>query len=304
MIDIGRAFKAPFEDKNWLSKTLLGLLWGLLIVTAPAVSGAQLEYIRGVSKGDERLPEWDDFGTKWVEGFMVLLAGLIYFLPVFIIGALLIVPAIVAAVFGGDASGAMGGLFAGTFCLFWIAAIVYSVVVSVLFSAAMTNYAIRRSFGAFFDFGGIMDLVRGNTGYFTAWLYTVLIAFVGSMAASVLASTGVGAILSTGITYLVAMISGHVLGQWATRAFALESYTPPPTGYQAPAPPAPPAPPASFVAPPPSPAIDAPVKEPQAIDAPVVETPPAAAPVEPPAETAPDAGSQPEVADDTQEPPS
>ena len=36
-IDLGRAFKAPFEDKEWVKKTLLGWLWMLLIVTSPAV---------------------------------------------------------------------------------------------------------------------------------------------------------------------------------------------------------------------------------------------------------------------------
>jgi hypothetical protein len=40
-IDLGRAFKAPFEDKEWVVKTLLGFLWGLLVVTIPAVIGAE-----------------------------------------------------------------------------------------------------------------------------------------------------------------------------------------------------------------------------------------------------------------------
>lgn len=295
MIDIGRAFKAPFEDENWLTKTLLGLLWGLLVVTAPAVSGAQLEYIRGVSRGDEQLPEWDNFGAKWVEGFMVMLAGLVYFLPVAIIGALLVVPAIVAWGFGGDGSGALIGLFTGTFCLFWIVALVYGVAVSVLFSAAMTNYAMKRSFGAFFDLGGIMGLVRGNTGYFTAWIYTILIGFAGSVVASVLAGTGVGALVSTGVTYLVMIMSGHVLGQWASNAFAAVPYTASPAGY--PAPPAPPlTPPASFVTPPPPPSLSTPEGEPPAIEAKDSEAPAA--------EQVPSASDAPaEDAGDSQVPP-
>ena len=54
---------------------------------------------------------------------------------------------------------------------------------------------MKRSFGAFFDFGDIIGLVRGGTGYFTAWLYTILIGFAGSVVASVLPGTGVGALV-------------------------------------------------------------------------------------------------------------
>lgn len=56
-IDLGRAFKAPFNDEKWVNKTLMGFLWGLLVVTSPAVIGAMLDYIKGVSAGREDLPE-------------------------------------------------------------------------------------------------------------------------------------------------------------------------------------------------------------------------------------------------------
>ena len=246
MIDIGRALKAPFEDSDWVSKTLLGFLFGLLGFTAPAVYGAQLDYISGVANGDESLPSWNDFGRKWVEGFMVFLAGLLYFLPVVILGFVFVVPPIIALVNANGEGGALGAVLGGGLCLFWVAALIYSIVVSVFFSAAMTNYAMRRSFGAFFDFGGILALVRGGTGYLTAWLYTVLTAFVGSAIVSALSATGIGAVLAPAIAYLVAMITGHVLGQWARQAFGVQTMVASPSvspGYTQ-APPAPPAPPA------------------------------------------------------------
>jgi len=246
MIDIGRAFKAPFEDTDWVSKTLLGFLWGLLGVTAPAVYGAQLDYISGVASGDERLPDWSDFGRKWVEGFMVFLAGLLYFLPVVVLGFVFVVPPIIALVSANDDSGALGAVLGGGLCIFWVIALMYSIVISVFFAAAMTNYAMRRNFGSFFDFAGIMALVRGGTGYFTAWLYTILIAFVGSAIVSVLSATGIGAVLAPAVAYLVAMISGHVLGQWARQAFGVQTIvasTAGPSGYPQASPPVPPAPP-------------------------------------------------------------
>jgi hypothetical protein len=177
-IDLGRSFKAFFADKDWITKTLLGFVWGILVVTAPAVTGAQLEYIRGVSRGNEDLPDWSDFGSKWVAGLLVFVAGFIYFLPVVVLGAILVVPSAIAAIAGGD-SDVVGALFGGSWCVFLPLAIVYSVAVSVLFSAAMTNYAMKGTFGALFEFGAILEKVRGGSGYFTAWLFTIVIAFIG-----------------------------------------------------------------------------------------------------------------------------
>ena len=96
-VDIARAFKAPFEDPEWVKKTLLGWVWFMLIVTIPAVYGAVIEYVGSVARGDERLPEWNDFGGKWVKGFLAGVAAFIYFLPVVVIGALLVVPVAISA---------------------------------------------------------------------------------------------------------------------------------------------------------------------------------------------------------------
>lgn len=110
-IDIGRAVKAPFNDQNWISKTLLGFLWLLLGVTAPAVYGAQIEYVRGVAEGREDLPTWDDFGGKWIKGFLLAIAYFIYLLPIWILAFVLLLPGIVAAASSGGDYGA--GLSAG-----------------------------------------------------------------------------------------------------------------------------------------------------------------------------------------------
>ncbi len=108
-IDLGRAFKAPFADTDWVKKTLLGWLWMLLGVTSPAVYGAQLEYIKSVSEGREDLPDWSDFGTKWVKGFLLLVAGFIYFLPVIVLGFIFAIPVVIAARLGQQRARGTGG---------------------------------------------------------------------------------------------------------------------------------------------------------------------------------------------------
>ena len=85
-IDLGRAFKAPFADKDWVKKTLLGAVFGFpfFFFLLPAVSGAMLDYIQSVSQGREELPEWTDFGTKWVHGLLLTIAYFIYLLPIWV----------------------------------------------------------------------------------------------------------------------------------------------------------------------------------------------------------------------------
>ena len=99
---------------------------------------------------------------------MVFLAGFIYFLPVWVLGIIFLVPTFIAAGANSDALGAMAG---GGLCLFWLIAIVYSIAVAILFYAAMVNYAMNGDFGAFFRFGEIIERVRTQPGYWTAFLY-------------------------------------------------------------------------------------------------------------------------------------
>lgn len=278
MIDFGRALKAPFNDPDWISKTLLSFVWGLLgVIFFPLLAvftGVQLEYIRRVSRGDERLPEWSNFGKSWTEGLVVWVAGFLYFLPVFALGAMALGPSIIAAI--REQERLAGGLFAGSVCMFILVAVVYSIVVSIFYEAALVNYAMRGGFGSLFAIGEILGRVRGNSGYWAAWAYTVVISFGVSAVTSILSGTVVGVILYPAAFYLGTMMTGHVLGQWARQAYVGTT----PTGFapsvlrtddanssgwdtarpthSAPVPPAIPTPPPPVSPPPPPPSRDLP----------------------------------------------
>ena len=307
-VDFGRALKAPFDDQSWLGKTAMGFLWIILGITTPAVYGAQLEYIMRVANGNEALPEWDDFGGKWVKGFMISLAGGIYFLPIVILGAIMVVPGIISMAVSDGNSG--GGLFGGGMCLFFLIAIVYGVAVSILYYAAIVHYAVKGNFGAFFQFGEIMAHVKDGTGYFAAWMWSIVVGFIVSAGMSVLSATGIGAILYPAAMYLMVMITAHLFGQWAAKSYGFPGfgaaaaahptpgapggYAPAPPAYTPPAPPAPPAyappaPPAPPVAAPPAyaPPAQQPAAAPPAPPAPPAYTPPAPPVAAPPAAAPP-----------------
>lgn len=221
MIDLARALKAPFDDADWISKTLLSLVWGMLgIFFFPLLAvftGLEIEYLRRVSRGDERVPDWSGFGRKWLEGLTVWAAGVLYFLPVLALAGVLVVPAIIAA--AADGLDISGVVVAGNSCLFLLLATIYSLIVSILFQAAVANYAVRERFSALFDVAEIVRLVRGGTGYWTAWLYGILIGFGMSAVTSILGGTVIGAMLYPAAVYLGTLMTAHVLGQWARVAF-------------------------------------------------------------------------------------
>lgn len=258
-IDLGRAVKAPFESDDWLPITGLAWVWGILAILFfplfAVYNGAQLEYIRRVSRGNERLPDWSEFGTKWSQGLLVWVAGFVYFLPVIVLGTFLLLPVITAAI-NGNQDAVIAAAF-GSGCVFFIAAVVFSVVLWVFYAAAIVHFAMVGSFGALFDFGGIMRHMRDGSGYFTAWLYTIVISFAASTVTSIISTltSGFGGILGLPITFLSAMMMAHVLGQWAARSYGVTAAAaypapggyPPSAGpvYQPPAPPSPPAPPAA-----------------------------------------------------------
>jgi hypothetical protein len=285
-IDIGRAIKAPFNDKQWVSKTLFGFLWLLLGLTAPAVYGAQIEYVKSVAEGREDLPTWDDFGGKWVKGFLLAVAYFLYLLPIWILAAVLLLPGLIASISSGGDYGA--GMFGGGLCLFSIISIVYGVAIAILMYGATVNYAMKGGFGALFEISEILAHVRDGSGYFAAWVWALVIGLGGSVVVSVLSATFVGYIAVPAVLYLEFMMMGHVFGQWAAKSYGIAA---PATTAPAYVPPAPPAAPAAQLTPPAPPAPTAPVMAPPA---PPADLPPA--PPEPPA--APSAPEAPPVVEE------
>lgn len=301
-IDLGRAIKAPFNDKDWVSKTLFGFLWMLLGITSPAVYGAHIEYIKGVSEGREELPAWDDFGGKWVKGLLLSIAYFIYLLPIWVLFFIMVLPGILTA---AASNGEMGGaLLGGGVCLFVVIALVYGIAVAILMYGATVNYALKGGFGSLFAVSDILTHVRDGSGYFAAWLWAIVIGVGASVAVSVLSATVIGYILVPAVLYLQIMMSAHVFGQWAARSYGVTAaVATPQTGYAPPPPPvaapvAPPAPEASAPPAPPAPPVPpAPVEATEAVPEAAADPEPATAP-EPAAASEPPAAAEPPEAPD------
>jgi hypothetical protein len=176
LMDIGKSFSYPFEDKQWVSKMGLGAVISLVPILNFAMTGYMIQIVRNLMDDvQEPLPNWDDLGKKFKDGVMLVLAGLVYALPVILLSCLplgiLTIPAALSG--NGDTQGiadALTGvgsvLLVGMSCLF----VVYGLVLSVIFPAIYVNYAKEGTFASCFQLREVFSMIGKNAGaFFTAW---------------------------------------------------------------------------------------------------------------------------------------
>ena len=234
-MDIGKSFSYPFEDKQWVSKMGLGAVISLVPILNFAMTGYMIQIVRNLMDGaPEPLPNWDDLGKKFKDGVMLVLAGLVYALPVILLSCLpLGVLTIPAALSGsGDTQGiadALTGvgsvLMVGMSCLF----VVYGLVLSVIFPAIYVNYAKEGTFASCFQLREVFNIISKNAGaFFTAWGMSLVAGLVVGVISSIV--TGVlgwipcvgwiiAIVITLGVTVYMMMIYAHLFGQFGRQAF-------------------------------------------------------------------------------------
>ena len=213
-MDIGKSFAFVFEDKQWIVKLLIAaaiLLLGILfswllfiplILALALLSGYGVEITRRVIRGTlDGLPEWDDWGSLFKDGLMVLVIGVVYALPIIIVSICMGIP---IGAFSDEANALSVTLSFFLSCFSFL----YAIAISIVLPAAIAMYADEDDLGAAFRFGEVFALVRDN-------LSTYLITFVMSWVAGLIGGLGT---LLCGVGWLFTMpyaqmVIGHLYGQ-------------------------------------------------------------------------------------------
>ena len=176
-MDIGKAFSYPFEDENWLSKLFLGAIVSAVPILNFAWTGYTVDIVRNVSDGVSLpLPDWSEFGDKFVKGFLIWAAGFIYSLPALIIACLplgfLAIPALAE---DSNLSDTFFLVFTGVGIFLICLIVLYLLVFSFYFPAVYINFARKGTFGSCFEIGEIIKIVSEDTSeYLTAWLISIV----------------------------------------------------------------------------------------------------------------------------------
>jgi hypothetical protein len=215
-LDIGKAFTFPMEDQRWVAKLAIGgglLLAGFItligwIFTVPVVLGYLVNLTRNVINGHPQpLPEWDNWGERWIEGFKAGVVAFVYYLPFGIVAFIFGIPGGVLQASSNSGLAALGATLslAVNVCI----APLLGFLLAIILPVVIARYAVAGNMGDAFKFGEIVATVRQNIGtYFIVALLSTIVAWV--LGGIGLIACLVGAFFTTFYAYLMTY---HLYGQ-------------------------------------------------------------------------------------------
>ena len=205
-LDIGKSLTYMFEEDGWVNKFVIAVVMTLLsifIIPGIILQGYVIEIIR--RKRDNTvplLPEWDDWGKYLKDGFNVVIASLVYALPIIIAAGVYLCAAIVRS---DSNTGEMSGAAALIGFCFSCVTILYVIPMIVFITAGIAEYAQTGQLSSFFNFRNFSVLKSGSDG-------NPRKSFVIALVVSVLASMVAGFIPFVGQTWYM-LVQGHLMGQ-------------------------------------------------------------------------------------------
>jgi hypothetical protein len=228
-LDINKSLTFAFNDEKWLAKLGTGALVSMLPFLNFAWNGYTLEIMRRVVAGHANpLPDWDDLGGKWIDGLTIAIAGFIYSLPgVLFLGFPIAIMAIPALLQDSDAQAILALAAIPTGLLLFTGAIIYFLLLSLIFPAVQLSYSQTKSLKSCFEIGKIFKWIRADVGgYLIAWLSTL----AGGLAISIpigilgiligwipcLGQIMLWVIETIAVVYIAAF-SAHLFGQFGAR---------------------------------------------------------------------------------------
>lgn len=235
-MDVNKAVRFVFEDKQWISKLLIGVLMSLLavfIIPGLILNGYVIKLIRQVMNGNrDTLPEWEDWGKLLRDGFFVTVGELVWMLPLIL---LVIIVSVATGGVGSLSEDAAAVAATGGGLLLLCLVLLMVLVALFLTPALLIQYAIKDDFGALFRFSEVFDIIRNHmSDILIAFLVTVAAVFVVSLIGGVLgiipclgwiAAAAIG--LASGP--YVSFVGGHLYGQIAAKVLGNKAgnYYPP-----------------------------------------------------------------------------
>lgn len=234
-MNVGKAVRYAFEDKDWPSKLGVALLVGIVPILNFAFSGYMVEVLRRVAQGEERpLPDWSNLGDYFIKGLYVLAASLAYGL----VPSLITMPLILLASFGPllaipfmeqmDEGMAVAALiiFSVLFVGLMLLAMALSLVVSVVQMAGLLRFATgRQQLEEFFYLRDNLNYVRNHIGQIVV-LYLIVMGIGLAIVLPVVCiyfflalipvcGPLLGMALMMGVNVLISLFSTHLYGQLA-----------------------------------------------------------------------------------------
>lgn len=210
---LGDSLSYPLNSDDRIATILIGgvlSVLGVLVVPAFVIQGYLVRVLRGAAKGERAAPSFTDWGDLIVDGIKLFVVNLAYSLVVVIPAMVLVfVLGLGSAVSGDPGAGAGPGLFVGAVGLVgFLLLLVFGLALAYFLPAAMTNFAIKDSLGAAFDFSTIWSGAT-TSEYFVGWLLAIAVVVVGGLVGGALSAVLVGIF----VLFYVQVVSYYLLGR-------------------------------------------------------------------------------------------
>jgi hypothetical protein len=203
-MSISDTLNYPFRNNNMLKILPIALAYGIILylmnfgtierntavicgasfavlVFSMVISGYYISALRRLQAGDENLPDVD-FGKNVKDGVLVVLAGLLYFLPVII---LVFVAFMLTGGMNLNSSDAAGGSIL-LLCGAMIGAIILGIVLSAAMQVGIVRFAAEESSSALFDVTGNWSIATSNFGTVLGlWGRTFIIGLIGGIVSGI-----------------------------------------------------------------------------------------------------------------------
>ncbi len=204
-MDIMNAIKKPFTD--W-KKFLIGFLLGIIPIVNFIVVGYGLEIIRNVLNNNKKLPEWKNYGDKFVQGLLAMIIGVLYAIPLGIIAAIFLGVPVMLQMMTIASTGMMDlSIFSGLGVVLVVVAIL-AIITIITQRAAIVRYAEKKKFSSAFDFSVVFR--KAFSGKFIlAVIVSALYAIVLGLITAVVPRIPGMAFVVSGLTGYIIVVTGN-----------------------------------------------------------------------------------------------
>jgi len=169
-MDYGNMLSDSFsyaKDAVW-GKWVQWILLAISTIIFPLIMGYMVRIYSGVKPA----PEAGNWVGMFIDGLKLLIVGIIYSIPLFIIMAIFMIPALMAAN-GGDPMLALGSMGIGLLLV-----IIVGIIISLISAIGIIRFAKTGSMGQAFAFGAILEHI-GKIGWGSYIIALIVLWIVG-----------------------------------------------------------------------------------------------------------------------------
>ncbi|MCD4687374.1 MAG: DUF4013 domain-containing protein [Anaerolineae bacterium] len=209
MINIFEALQYPFDDREWLQKLAITMVLLFIPVLGWLVLfGYALRATRDLLRGEQGLPEFDDWAGDLARGLGATIGMMIYMIPSWIMG--------------GMQAAVEDGILGCLACCIGCAQLIYGILILPFEFSALARYAATEDINVFLDLPGRLDDVTRHMGEVMVLVLNLVVLYV---IVAIMITMGFVMCVLPGFLAIAAacLINAHMLAQWG-RVLALDPY--------------------------------------------------------------------------------